>query len=63
MTIAIYYFSGTGNTLCVAKDIAARQAERLIPVASLMNRDFIEIDAEVIGIIFRSIINELPLII
>jgi ferredoxin/flavodoxin len=63
MTIAIYYFSGTGNTLCVAKDIAAQTGGTLIPVASLMNRDFIEIDAEVIGIIFPVYYNELPLII
>jgi ferredoxin/flavodoxin len=63
MTIAIYYFSGTGNTLCVAKDIAAQTGGTLIPVASLMNRDFIKIDAEVIGIIFPVYYNELPLII
>ncbi len=63
MNIGIYYFSGTGNSLYVAKDIAAKTGGTLFPIASIMDCDVIKIDAEVIGIVFPVYYNELPLII
>jgi ferredoxin/flavodoxin len=63
MTIGIYYFSGTGNSLFVAKDIAAQTGGTLIPIASVMDRDIINIDSEVIGIVFPVYYNDLPVII
>jgi flavodoxin len=50
--IVIYYFSGTGNSLAVARDVAAGLHADLIPVASVMSRDRIETDAEVLGFVF-----------
>ena len=63
MNIGIYYFSGTGNSLYVAKDIAAKTGGTLFPIASIMDCDVIKIDAEVIGMVFPVYYNELPLII
>ena len=63
MTLSIYYFSGTGNSLSVAKDIAAKTGGNLVPIASVMDNDVINVEAEVIGIVFPVYYTELPVII
>jgi len=58
MSTEIYYFSGTGNSLHVAKELQKRIPEtKLIPMVSLLNRDIIETSAETVGFIFRSILQ------
>ena len=53
MSTEIYYFSGTGNSLYVAKELQKRILEtKLIPIVSLLNLDTIETKAETIGIVF-----------
>ena len=63
MSIEIYYFSGTGNSLYVAKDIAANTGGNLLPIASIVNKHVINIDSEVTGIVFPVYYGELPVII
>ncbi|MDF2804638.1 MAG: hypothetical protein K0S61_4543 [Anaerocolumna sp.] len=66
MGLKIYYFSGTGNSFVVAKDIAERVKAELISIPITMNEGKIQIDAEWIGIIFPSYIAPLaglPLIV
>ena len=48
----IYYFTGTGNSLAVAKMIAERTGAKLIPIAAVMDRKAIESAAEAVGIVF-----------
>lgn len=48
----IYYFSGTGNSLVVARDLAKRLEGHLISIPSVMDKKRITTDADVIGIIF-----------
>ena len=53
MGTEIYYFSGTGNSLYVAKELQKRLPEtKLIPIVSLLNQDTIKTQAETIGIVF-----------
>jgi flavodoxin len=52
MTTDIYYFSGSGNSLVVARDIARELHGNLIPIPSIMNKSSIVTDAEVIGVVF-----------
>ncbi len=66
MSKKIYYFSGTGNSYVVAKDIAEKVKADLISIPKVMNMDKIQIDAESIGIIFPSYLaplSGLPLIV
>jgi len=66
MSINIYYFTGTGNSLFVARDIAAKTKAGLLSIPHLMKADKINIDSDVMGIIFPSYfaqISGLPLII
>lgn len=63
MHTEIYYFSGTGNSLSVAKDIAEKTGGSLIPIASLIHQGKVETDAEVIGIVYPVYYMELPPII
>lgn len=52
MKTVIYYFSGTGNSLVVARDIAGKINGELISIPSVINNDNISTDAEIIGIVF-----------
>jgi len=52
MSTEIYYFSGTGNSLVVARDIAEKIKGDLIAIPSVMDKKSITTDADVIGIVF-----------
>lgn len=66
MNTEIYYFSGTGNTLTVARKIAKRINAKLIPIPKVTNTEKIYITAQTIGIVFPSylaVVIGMPLII
>ena len=63
MKHVIYYFSGTGNTLFVARDIAKELGAPLIPIASLINDPVVDVDSEVTGIVYPVYYGELPVIV
>lgn len=50
--VEIYYFSGTGNSLIVARDIAEKMDGNLISIPSVMEKERITTDADVIGVVF-----------
>jgi ferredoxin/flavodoxin len=52
MTVDVYYFSGTGNSLVVARDIAEKTYGNLIPIPAAMHKDRIETDADAVGVVF-----------
>jgi len=60
----IFYFSGTGNSLQVAKDMAVQLGDTdLISIPRLMNNNQIKVESESIGIIFPVYMCGLPLIV
>ena len=53
MSMEVYYFSGTGNSLYVAKELQKRIPEtNLLPIASLLNNDVINTNGKTVGIVF-----------
>jgi flavodoxin len=40
--VEVYYFSGTGNSLAVARDIAEKIKGKLISIPSVMEKEKIE---------------------
>jgi len=52
MGAEIYYFSGTGNSLAVARDIADKMKGGLISIPSVMEYEFIKPGADVLGLVF-----------
>lgn len=54
MKMEIYYFYGTGNSLAVARDIAAKTKGILISIPSVIDRPSIKTDADIIGVVFPS---------
>lgn len=52
----IYYFSGTGNSYVVAKNISQRLSGRLESIPNVMNNHEILVDSDHIGIVFPSYI-------
>jgi formate hydrogenlyase subunit 6/NADH:ubiquinone oxidoreductase subunit I/flavodoxin len=52
MNTDIYYFSGTGNSLAIARDMSEKLNGNLIAIASVINKETIKTNADVIGIVF-----------
>ena len=53
MSTEVYYFSGTGNSFHVAKELKKRiPGTKLISIASLLKKEAIKTNAETIGIVF-----------
>ncbi len=63
MSTEIYYFTGTGNSLAVARDIAGKINGKLIPIPSVIDKENIKTDADMIGIVFPMYHHGVPLII
>jgi flavodoxin len=53
MNTEIYYFSGTGNSLYVAKELQNRiPGAELIPIVSLLDKDVIKTSGKIVGFVF-----------
>lgn len=52
MSTEIYYFSGAGNSLAAARDIAQGTGGRVISIAGLLARENVETDAGTVGFVF-----------
>ena len=52
MSTDIYYFSGTGNSLVVARDIAETINGKLVSIPSMMKEESFKLEADVIGLVF-----------
>lgn len=63
MSAELYYFSGTGNSLVVARDIAAKLDGKLAAIPAVMGRETIATDADVLGIVFPAYCTRMPRIV
>ena len=62
MSTEIYYFSGTGNSLHVARELQKRIPKtNLIPIVSLLNKDIIETNGETVGFVFPVHFTAIPI--
>ena len=62
MSTEIYYFSGTGNSLHVARELQKRIPEtNLISIVSLLNKDVIKTKAETVGFVFPILFTAIPI--
>ena len=60
MSAELYYFSGTGNSLVVARDIAEKISGKLISIPAVMDKESIKIDADVLGIVSPTYCMRMP---
>ena len=63
LSTEIYYFTGTGNSLAVARDITEETSGRLISIPSMMEKKSITTDADAVGIIFPAYYMRIPRIV
>ncbi len=57
----IYYFSGTGNSLHAARELQKRiPGTELVPIVSLLNRDAVEAQGEIVGFVFPIYMTAIP---
>jgi len=52
MNTEIYYFSGSGNSFAVAKDVAVKLDAVLTPIMSVIHQESINTEANIIGVVF-----------
>jgi len=63
MSKEIYYFSGTGNSLVVARDIAEKINGKLISIPAVMDKESIKTEADVLGIVTPTYYMRMPRIV
>ena len=63
MKSSVYYFSGTGNTLFIARTLARQLDGALIPIAQTAGTEELYPDADVVGIVYPVYYNDLPAIV
>lgn len=51
-TTAIYFFSGTGNSLFMARELAKKLDAKLVSIPAVMGQDSITPEADSVGIVF-----------
>jgi Pyruvate/2-oxoacid:ferredoxin oxidoreductase delta subunit/flavodoxin len=61
--VEVCYFSGTGNSLAVARDMARKLDAKLSPVVSTMGQESVNIEADAIGFVFPIYDFKPPLIV
>ena len=61
MSTEIYYFSGTGNSLHVAKELQRRIPEaKLLPITGLADKETVTSSGETVGFVFPHYASSLP---
>lgn len=63
MKTEVFYFTGTGNSLVVAKELAANLEAELVSIPSVMKNEKISTDADVLVFVFPVYVGGFPLII
>ncbi len=66
MNVEVYYFSGTGNSLVIARDLAKRLGGKALSIAAFNDRESLTPAADTVGIVFPIYYNEslnVPLIV
>lgn len=56
----LYYFTGTGNSLAVARDVSYKLNAKLASIPSVMDMESINIDADVLGIVSPAYYMRIP---
>lgn len=62
-TVEVYYFSGTGNSLVVARDLARHLGARLVPIAAVSAQGEVTTTADTICIVYPVYFTDLPSIV
>jgi ferredoxin len=63
MTTSIYYFSGTGNSMFIAKKLAGMFHADLLPIKDALREDEIILKADSVGIVFPVYNHRVPYIV
>lgn len=63
MTTDIYYFTGTGNSYFVAREISSQMKGVLIPIKDTLIKENIFLESDITGIVFPSYYMHLPRIV
>jgi ferredoxin/flavodoxin len=59
----IFYFTGTGNSLVVARSVAEQIEGHLTAIPSVVDKESIQVEAKIIGVVFPVYLRGVPLIV
>jgi ferredoxin/flavodoxin len=59
----IFYFTGTGNSLVIARGVAEQIVGRLTAIPSVVNKESIQAEAKIVGVVFPVYMRGVPLIV
>ncbi|MBN1875605.1 MAG: EFR1 family ferrodoxin [Anaerolineae bacterium] len=62
MDVEIYYFSGTGNSFALAREIAGKFGGALYAIPAMMDQEYISPQADALGLVFPVYHKGIPLI-
>ena len=63
MTVTLYYFTGTGNSLSITRELSKQlQESEIIPIAKIWEQDNLEASSDIVGLITPLYFWGLPLI-
>lgn len=62
MSYKIYYFSGTGNSLAVAREIKDSLADEgsIVPISKFKNEESVQVDTDILGLVFPVYYMNIP---
>jgi formate hydrogenlyase subunit 6/NADH:ubiquinone oxidoreductase subunit I len=61
--VTLYYFTGTGNSLCIARELNAYlQQSEIIPIAKIWKQENLQVSSDIVGLISPLYYWGLPLI-
>ena len=63
MKRTVFYFSGTGNSLCAARELAGRLNAGLVPIAAFREMETVKCDTDSIGLVFPVYYSDAPVIV
>lgn len=62
MKTVIYYFTGTGNSLAIVRDLAKELQDdvELVPIAKLIQEKSISVNSDIVGIVYPTWLHSIP---
>jgi len=58
----IYYFSGTGSSLHIARELQKRiPGTKVLPIVSFLHQEYIELQSQTVGLVFPIYLNSTPI--
>jgi flavodoxin len=63
LEVQVFYFTGTGNSLVIARGVAEQIEGHLTAIPSVVDKESIQAEAKIVGVVFPVYMRGVPLIV